>query len=87
MLSKDVIESLTSYLLTAVVNLISAHSAKIAALNLQDDVTTEALESSNQKLISLLNIIAPYKSFVVAKFPELAPLISLAQSYVEATKE
>jgi hypothetical protein len=87
MLSISVIESITSFILTAIINEISAHSAKIAALNLQQDVTTDALDSANKKLISLLNAIAPYESFVAAKVPELAPVIALAQSYVAAIKE
>jgi hypothetical protein len=86
-LSGTVIENLTSYLLTAVVNEISAHSARIAAMNLQADITPAALDAANQKLLSLLGVLAPFESFLVAKYPELAPVVSLAQNYSNALKE
>jgi hypothetical protein len=86
-ISLSVIENLTSYLLTAIVNEISAHSTKISAMNLQADVTPAELDAANQKLLGLLNTIAPFENMLTAKFPQLVPLVNLAQSYVTYTKE
>ena len=81
MLSNSVIENATSFFVNGIINEISAHCSAVAKLQASGDLSASALEDANAKLLTLINALAPALDFIKSKYPELAPVINLAENY------
>ena len=81
LLSNSVIENATSFFVNGIISEISAHCATIAKLQASGDLSADKLEDANTKLLSLIQALHPALDFIASKYPELAPVISLAENY------
>ncbi len=87
LLSNSLVTGLVSHLISGLVNKLEEHYTVVGNLLDNKQVTPDELHDYNMKLVSLLTSLKPVMDVVVAKYPELLPVISLAENYSKAFEQ
>ena len=81
LLSNSVIDNATTFFVNGIINEIASHCSVVAKLQQSGDLSAQALEDANAKLVSLIQALSPVLDFIKSTYPQLAPVISLSENY------